>query len=161
MESDLAALCWLYQGLPNGVIGSSFVYAKRESQDCEAYLVNLIDAPKPRQKALRDVAVFLARRVYRDNRENECLVLDDSDALRLTAMLRLMKSDSLALKDRLLRDAIACYLELSKDRAMAQNRWLKSENGINAVRANVKKVLAKLVITRKVETGWIKLGIYR
>ncbi|MBC8066135.1 MAG: hypothetical protein H7Y17_14985 [Chlorobia bacterium] len=161
MESQLASLCHLFQGLPTRVIGVEFEYETREAQECEKYLAQLLDAPKPHQRDLREAAAFLATRIYVDDNGKEYLLLSDHDALKFEVLLIYGESKSFSLKDRLLRDAIISYMQLPRDRTYAQARWLKSEKGVNTVRGNVKKHLAKVIVTRRVENDWRSPAAYR
>src|SRR5687768_18426355 len=68
MESELASLCYLFQGLPTGVMGVTFTYETQEAQECEKYLAKLLDTTKPYQKELREAAAFLASRTYMDEK---------------------------------------------------------------------------------------------
>ncbi len=159
MESQLASLCYLFQGLPTGVYGLDFGYDTQEPSDCEKYLVKLLDAPKPYQIDLRESAVFLASRVYTDGKGKDYLLLSDHDALRFSLYYGDMKS--FTIKDRLLRDAINCYMRLPRSRKDAQTIWLESEKGVNSVRGNVKKLLAKIIVTRTLGNDWLSPAAYR
>lgn len=160
-ESQLASLCHLFQGLPTRVIGVEFEYETREAQECEKYLAQLLDSPKPYQKDLREVAAFLATRIYVDDKGKEYLLISDHDAQKFSVRLIYGKSKSFSSKDRLLRDALLSYLDLPRDRTYAQARWLKSDKGVNTVRGNVKKHLAEITVTRKVENDWRSPAAYR
>lgn len=161
MESQLASLCYLFQGLPDYVFGTEFAYDSREAQECEKYLVKLLDAPKPYQRDLRVAAAFLASRIYTDGKGKVHLLLSDHDAEKYSVQLIYGESKSFSRKDRLLRDAIVSYLDLTRGRTDAQARWLKSEKGMNTVRGNVKKLLAKVIVTRKIENDWQSPAAYR
>ncbi len=161
MESQLASLCYLFQGLPDYVVGDEFAYESREAQECEKYLVKLLDAPKPYQRDLRGAAAFLATRIYTDGKGKDYLLLSDHDALKFSGQLIYGESKSFSLKDRLLRDAIVSYLDLTRGRTNALSHWLKSEKGMNSVRGNVKKRLAKVIVTRNVENDWQSPAAYR
>lgn len=161
MESQLASLSYLFQGLPSGVVGTQFTYETREAQECEKYLAQLLDAPKPYQKDLREAATFLASRIYTDSKaQRDYLLLSDHDALKFSAQLIYGESKSFSLKDRLLRDAIVSYLDLTRGRTTAQSTWLKSGKGLNTVRGNVARLLAKVIVTRKVENDWRSPAAY-
>lgn len=162
MESQLASLCFLFQGLPTGVMGTEFVYDTREAQECEQYLAKLLDAPQPYQKELREAAAFLASRIYTDGKgEKHYLLLTEHDAGKISIQLIFGESKSFSLKDRLLRDAIVSYLDLTRDRPTALSGWPKSEKGIDTVRGNVTKLLEEVIVTRKVENDWRSPAVYR
>jgi hypothetical protein len=160
-ESDLATLCYLFHGRPSGVVGTTFVYDTREEQDCEKYLVQLLDAPKPYQRVLRDAAMFVVTRIYWAERGKEYFLATASHASQYQAKLQVWKSSSITPKDQLLRTVLISYLKLPSGRSNAQAYWLKSKSEVNSVRANVKKVLAKLVATQRAEDHWKTPGVYR
>lgn len=161
MESQLASLCFLFQGLPTQVEFVIFTYETREAQECEQYLAKLMDAPQPHQKDLREAAAFLSTRIYTNAKGSVYLLLSDHDALKFSGQLIYGDSKAFSLKDRLLREAIVSYLDLTRGRATALSRWQKSESGISAVGSNVKWLLAKIIVTRKVENDWRSPAAYR
>lgn len=153
-RSSLAALSFLFRGWPTRVEGVQFAYETREPADCEQYLVKLLDNPNRHQKVLRDAAVFLASRLYLDAKFRPYLVLSSSDALNCGVNVEYVDSKGFSRNDRLMRDAIVSYCLLDRSQSVAKSRWLKSEQGVNCVRANVKALLGRMTVTTSIDQKW-------
>ena len=162
-ESTLGNLSYLFQGLPNGVAGVTFIYDKKQAMVREKSLSKLLDSAEPERQHLRDWAFFVATRFYVDKKMKTYLVLTRNDAQNLrTTLTYRVEPKKLSADDQLLRKALICYGLLEGGRQAALDEWKATAGqSKDPVAVNVRKLLQTVKVTDRIGDDWTWPSIWR
>jgi len=155
MPSRLASTCYIFQGFPKTVFGTSFMYGSEVDRAHENYLTKLFESPKSDQRALAEVAAFVSSRVYVNQQGEPFLLLVRQDSLNYLTLLEKHRTLKMSWRDELLNDCLRTYLNLGLD---AQHRGsgprFETMQQAGSVMANVRALSAKFSVGSYIHSDW-------
>lgn len=155
-ESDIASLCFLFQGLPSKVQGTSFHYDIGTDLEHEKYLSNLLRSPNESQTVLRDCAVFLSSRTYLGQDLQPYLLLARRDSVQRLGQLGVASDPRWTWQDALLCESLQAYYRLGLTRRVENVTWSSAEKRVYSVQKNVERLVGKIKVTNRIEESWFR-----
>ncbi|MEQ1822040.1 MAG: hypothetical protein ABL949_06005 [Fimbriimonadaceae bacterium] len=159
MASDLASSCYLFQGLPDGVVGTKFAYSSREHLRGEDALDFVLKQTSGKGKiGMPEALKRVCRSIYLDRNQRPFLILTDTDRKKFVSALDgPARKGRWTIEEELLRLSLLHYLEWNEStRPRSRLKQIHAIKGklADVVAKNVEAVSSRLSIGHKVGQGW-------
>lgn len=154
-SSELATLCYAFQGMPDTSIDLEYFYPSHEHLKFEDYLFRILNHPSQKERPLSEMLSIMATNFYVDAKGKPILVTSASEANRFVGILTAFNSNDLTWQDKLAVQMLNAYYS----KAQSQKRSTVCSHNLNdrrgqAVKINVQSIEKCLVIAESPDPNW-------